>query len=73
MPMFFSCKHPFSALVVEKQEARTQIDADFDRVEYFFVCGRCGDSISLRYAATRGGVEAFLGRGLDEAKARRTA
>ena len=61
--MFFRCKHPFSALIVEKQQTVTVVDRDFEHVDYHLKCVRCKKYLTLTHARMIGGVGAFLKRG----------
>lgn len=61
--MWFKCKHPAERLIVESEETRRQIDADFERVEYHLQCRACMEPVTVVYARMIGGTEAFLARG----------
>jgi len=60
---FFKCSHPVDYLVVEKDETVTPHDADFELIEYHFICMKCNTPVSVRYAKLIDGVDAFFERG----------
>lgn len=59
---WFKCKHPFSAVRVEKQETEEPKDVFFDKVTYHLYCCKCGESLKLSYARLEVPVEDFLKR-----------
>lgn len=61
--MWFKCKHPFEYLVTEKEQTVTAVDADFENVEYHFVCKKCGEHLTKKHSRLIGGVSAFMERG----------
>lgn len=60
--MFFSCKHPFQALVVRKDATTEKVDANFKHITYHFLCTKCGKDLDKTYAHLIGGATAFLNR-----------
>jgi len=59
---FFKCKHPFNKLGVYGPEKKENIDQDFDKITYRFVCYKCHEKISISYAKMIDGVKGFLER-----------
>jgi Fe2+ or Zn2+ uptake regulation protein len=60
---WFKCKHPFKAVIVEKQETQETKDAFFDKVTYHLYCRKCGESLKLTYAKLKTiSAEDFLKR-----------
>ena len=70
--MFFKCKHPADRLVVEKEQTirpivksvgfYSDIDPDFEQVNYHLICRKCGQNVTISHAKTIHGVDAFLSK-----------
>lgn len=60
--MFFKCKHPFDYLVVRKESLIKEQNNDFEFIEYYFLCQRCGKDVTSRHAKLIDGVDTFLKR-----------
>jgi len=68
----FRCKHPFDALRVYGQHEIETVDQDFERVVYRFTCADCGKHLRHTHIRTVGGIEAFMQRGLDAVRAKKS-
>ena len=64
--VIFKCKHPARWLGVQQKETIERKDADFDVVTYHLICRKCSEAVTIAYAKTIGGVDAFLNRGRTE-------
>ena len=65
---WFKCKHPFWAIVVEKEQTEVQADEDFIHVDYHFICMKCNTQLTHKHARCVGGVDAFIKRGMAKHK-----
>jgi len=57
---FFKCKHPFSALAVEKEHTTEKEDEDFTRVDYHLFCQDCQEYLTLTHVKLTHGINEFL-------------
>ncbi len=58
------CKHPFDYLVVERDHSEKQLpgDEDFMAVDYYLLCTKCHEKLTLKYAKLIGTTDEFLAR-----------
>lgn len=61
-PFKLKCEHPFWALQTHKEQTVTVVDEDFEHVDYYFRCVKCGEFIIKKHARTIGGVEEVIKR-----------
>lgn len=50
--MLFKCKHPFDELMAGRPQTVKSIDAHYDHVTQYFVCGKCGKRLKMKFAQT---------------------
>lgn len=58
----FKCSHPSKFLRVEREATVEVCDKDFEIVTYHFICSKCSESVTIKYARTIGGVKAFMSK-----------
>ena len=59
---FFPCNHPADQLRVVRDEARAEVDGEFENVTYQFECAQCGKDVNIEYVRVTGGPAKFLQR-----------
>lgn len=65
LKFMFPCAHPAHMLQVRREEARAEIDGEFESVTYQLLCTQCGKDVDIHYQRLTGGPLKHLQEGFD--------